>query len=588
MSILKSRRWRDAVRDGLIPFSFGYFMLLAVAITVLFAVFIEMNAEPFGRIFWHLLTVHDLPAAWVMVVVLMFGYWFGMLRHSACTWVDDLLLALDDHRYWIAIVLWGVLCIGSIWVYHNHPLSMDEYATMFQAKVFAAGALQGQFPPELLDNLIPRGFQNHFLMVNRHTGAVFSAYWPGFSLLLAPFVWLGIPWACNPTLVAVSLLMIGRIAHELMPSSTAAGWAMLFALASPAFVANGITYYSMPAHLLLNLCFVWLLLSRSPSRLFLAGAVGGFALALHNPFPHAVFALPWIFWLATRRGEWHRNIFWIGLGYLATAVPLVIGWTLWQREVLQGPVVAGVSQAVVTMAPNILERAAAVIRGFFRVLQWPHELTIYARLGGLVKLWLWASPLLLLLAWWGGRESKSLPLRLLGASALVTFFAYFLIRFDQGHGWGYRYFHSAWGVLPILGAAGAIKLVTIPGEGVRWARALVVMALVSLFAANGLRFFQMGSFMAEHLAQFPPRTEAESQLVMHNDRGYYAYDLIQNDPWLRGNLVVLLVHSEREEQALLNRFRDRFPVPPEALTNQFGTTFVSGSVGVQKLEREKK
>jgi hypothetical protein len=450
---------------------------------------------------------------------------------------------------------------------------MDEYVVLFQARVFAAGALHGQFLPELLDNLIPREFQNYFLMVNRHTGAVFSAYWPGFSLLLAPFVWLDIPWACNPTLVAASMLMIARIARELIPSPAAAGWAMLFALASPAFVANGITYYSMPAHLLLNLFFVWLLLSRSRGHLFLAGAVGGFALALHNPFPHAVFALPWIFWLATRRGEWHWNIFWIGLGYLATGVPLVVGWTLWQREWLQIPAASGVAQAVVTMAPSLLERAVSVIQGFFRVLQWPDELIVYARLGGLAKLWLWASPLLLLLAWWGGRGSKSPPLRLLGASALVTFFAYFLVRFDQGHGWGYRYFHPAWGVLPILGAAGAIKLAALPGDGVRWSCALVALTLASLIVANGLRFQQMGSFMADHLAQFPPRVSAEFRVVLHNHRGYYGYDLIQNDPWLRGSEIILLGEGAKG-RALVDRY---FPVAVEAGSNRYGITFVGGT-----------
>lgn len=542
----------------------------AILLTLLGIVFIEANREPLGRIFWHLLTIHDLPAAWLMLAVLIGGYWVASRGSGDGKWVGRMLLALDRWRYPVVILLWALLCAGSVVVYRNHPLSMDEYAAVFQAKVFAAGAMHGQLPPELLDSLIPRGFQNYFLMVNRHTGAVFSAYWPGFSLVLTPFVWLDIPWACNPTLVAASLMMIVRIAREQIPSPTAAGWAMLLALASPAFVANGITYYSMAAHLLLNLCFAWLLFSRSSRRLFLAGAFGGFALALHNPFPHAVFALPWIFWLATRRREWHWNIFWIGLGYLATGVPLVVGWALWQREWLHIPAASGVAQAVATMTPSLVERAVLVIQGFFRVLQWPHEQTIYARLGGLVKLWLWASPLLFLLAWWGCRESKSPLLRLLGASALVTFFAYFLIRFDQGHGWGYRYFHSAWGVLPILGAAGAIKLAAMPGEGVKWLRALMALALVSLIGLNGLRFQQMGSFIADHLAQFPPRVSAEFRVVLHNNRGYYGHDLIQNDPWLRGSEIVLLA-EDIKGRALVDRY---FPKVVEAGSNRYGVTFV--------------
>lgn len=545
----------------------------AILLTLLGIIFIEANAEPLGRIFWHLLTVHDLPAAWLMVAVLFGCYWAAYRGSGDGVWVERVLLGLDRWRYLWAILLWTLLCVGSVFVYRNHPLSMDEYAAVFQAKIFAAGALHGRFPPELLDNLIPKGFQNYFLMVNRHTGVVFSAYWPGFSLLLTPFVWLDIPWACNPTLVAASLLMIARIARELIPSSTAAGWAILFALASPAFVANGITYYSMPAHLLLNLCFAWLLLTRSHWRLLLAGAIGGFALALHNPFPHATFALPWIFWLATRRGEWHRNLFWIGLGYLATALPLVIGWSFLQRELLLPLVTSGVTETGAAMAPSFIERATSIMQGFFRVLQWPDELTIYARLGGLTKLWLWASPLLLLLAWWGGRESKSPPLRLLGASALVTFFAYFLIRFDQGHGWGYRYFHSVWGVLPILGAAGVVKLATVSPEGLRWSRALLVLSLASLIGANGLRFQQIDRFVADHLAQFPPRIPAEFRLVLHNHRGYYGNDLIQNDPWLRGSQIVLLADLTTASDLV----KRHFPGSVEAGRNRYGNTFVGGA-----------
>ena len=550
--------------------------LLALVLTLAAIIFIDANAEWWRRIFWHLLTAHDLPAAWLMVAVLAAGYWIGTRPSGGEERVAGLLLALDRRRYPVAVGLWALLCAGSVWVYRNHPLSMDEYAAVFQAKVFAAGALNGQYPPDLLDNLIPPEFQNNFLMVNRTTGAVFSSYWPGFSLLLAPFIWLGIPWACNPALVAASFLLIGRIARDLSASPLAAGWALLFALASPAFMANGITYYSMPAHLLFNLGFAWLLLSLSPLRLFLAGLVGGFALVLHNPFPHVVFALPWILWLALGTERRARNLFWLSAGYLPVVAVLLVGWSLWQQQVLQIGAGVAVAQAPVAQA-DLLQRVVALSERLLRVLQMPTEAIVYARIGGLAKLWLWASPLLLLLAWRGGRAAKTTGIRLLGASALTTFFAYFLIRFDQGHGWGYRYFHSAWGVLPVLAAAGALKLAAVPSEGVRWTRMLVATALLSLLAANGLRLFQMGSFMADHLAQMPPATPAQSSIVMHNGRGYYAYDLIQNDPWLRGNSITLLVQSDEEKTRLLNRFRDQLPAHPEPLKNRFGTSFGSDS-----------
>lgn len=547
--------------------------LLAISLTLLAIVFILATGFPHGRIFWHLLFAHDLPAAWLMLGMLAFGLWFGSRRSGDGAWVERLLLTLDRERYMVAIVLWVALCAGSVWVYQNHPLSMDEYAAVFQAKVFAAGALHGQFPPDLLDNLIPPGFQNNFLMVNRNTGAVFSVYWPGFSLLLTPFVWLGIPWACNPTLVAASFLLIGRIARDLIASPLAAGWALLFALASPAFVANGIAYYSMPAHLLFNLGFSWLLLAPSPLRLFLAGLVGGFALALHNPFPHAVFAVPWILWLATRRGQRLRNVTCLAAGYLPMVLLLGAGWSLWQQQILRvGVQPVGVAHVVSIVPLTLLERMLGLLRGHIGVLNWPDVLIVFFRLGGLAKLWLWASPLLILLAWQGGRGEKQPGLKLLGASALLTFFAYFVIRFDQGHGWGYRYFHSAWGVLPVLAALGAIKLAAAEGPCVL--RQVALLALLSLVAANALRLTQMGDFMSAHLAQFPPRVEAERRVVLHNGHGYYAHDLIQNDPWLRGGEIVFLVTKSADKDRLLERFAGEYKLH----SNHFGDAYIAGSL----------
>lgn len=542
-------------------------MLASIGLTLLAIVFIEVNAEPMGRIFWHLLTVYDLPAAWLMVAMLLAVHWIDRYYDGDGAWVECLVLGIERHRYAITLALWTVLCVASLFVYRNHPLSMDEYAAVFQAKIFAAGAMSGHFPPELLDALIPRGFQNQFLMVNRHTGAVFSAYWPGFSLLLTPFTVLGIPWACNPTLVAASFLLIGRIARELAVTPACAGWAMLLALASPAFVTNGITYYSMPAHLLLNLTFAWLLLVVSPWRLFLAGLVGGYALVLHNPFPHLVFALPWIAWLAIRREHRLRNLACLVSGYLPVVAVLGAGWSLWQRDLLAVGITVTNAAGASMVAPSHAERAMALLREFLRTLQLPDELILYARLGGLAKLWLWASPMLLLFAWWGARGERRMPIRLMGASALFTFFAYFSIRFDQGHGWGYRYFHSAWGVLPVLAARGVTKLVA--AEGVIALRRVGMLTLMSLLAANGLRLAQMGSFMGEHLAQFPPRVESNRTIVLHNGRGYYAKDLIQNDPWLRGNQLVFYALRPGDRQKIL----DHFSTAKGMVSNRYGETY---------------
>ncbi len=97
MTTWKSGRWRAAA----VPANWltvPRLALLAIGLTLLAIIFIEANADPGGRIFWHLLFSHDLPAAWLMLTLLAFGYRFGMWPFGAGLWVERSLLALDCQR----------------------------------------------------------------------------------------------------------------------------------------------------------------------------------------------------------------------------------------------------------------------------------------------------------------------------------------------------------------------------------------------------------------------------------------------------------------------------------------------------------
>ena len=73
---------------------------------------------------------------------------------------------------------------------------------------------------------------------------------------------------------------------------------------------------------------------------------------------------------------------------------------------------------------------------------------------GLAKVWLWAVPGMMLLAVVGAwRWREDTRVLTLAVSALTTIFGFWFVPFDQGHGWGFRYFHSAWMTLPVLAAA---------------------------------------------------------------------------------------------------------------------------------------
>lgn len=497
----------------------------SVIVTVASAGFIYWFADGDGGIFDRLLYRHDLPgaAALLLIFVLLI---LPVSLHLDATGV---VLAIARHHWLIAGTLWLLLCLGSLFIYRNHPLSMDEYAASFQAGAFATGRLAGGVPPELVDWVVPRGFQGHFLVVNHVTGEVASGYWPGFALLLAPFVWLGVPWACNPLIVASSVVLVGQLAREISGEESARGWAILFAIASPAFTLNGISFYSMPAHLLFNLIFVWLLLSPSPGRVFLAAIVGSFALVLHNPFPHVLFSLPWLVWLIFRRAGGVRNAMLLGLGYFPLVALLGVGWIV-SLDALRhaGQVVAVPSATQSGEWPWIVRVAIGLTQPF----HFPDEGSIVKRVGGLAKLWLWSAPFVIFMAVAAANRLPNRMLKLMGFSLLLTVLGYFLIPVSQGHGWGDRYSHSAWGVLPVLAAAW-ISSRSRNGERTEaFLSSIAKAALLSLLLATTLRAWQMGSFMSAHLAQLPSYPQGLPAIVFVRS-GYYSMDLVQNDPWLQ-------------------------------------------------------
>src|SRR5690606_23369524 len=84
-----------------------------------------------------------------------------------------------------------VLAVASRTVYLAFPLSMDEYAPLLQARIFAQGDLAATYPRELLDRMVLPGFQGAFVLVNHETGQAVSGYWPGLALLMTPFAAIG-------------------------------------------------------------------------------------------------------------------------------------------------------------------------------------------------------------------------------------------------------------------------------------------------------------------------------------------------------------------------------------------------------------
>src|SRR5258708_9900116 len=326
-------------------------------------------------IFRLLLMVDDSKTAWLtLAVCIVAAFWRNPM---------PLLKVIDFvglHVTTVVIATVALLALGAVFIYHNDAFCMDEYAAVFQAKAFAAGRLTAQLPPSVVNWLIPPGFNGAFLVASRTTGQAMEAYWPGFSLILAPFEFLGIPWLCNASLSGIAIFLVDRITLGITDDRRPAGWAVLFPLAAGAFAAYAISYYSMQAHLTANLLFVWLLLKPTPYRAFGAGLVGSLALVLHNPLPHVLFAAPWIIAFA-RSKEQRQSFYALILGYIPLTFLLGAGW-LYLRE-------------IVTSGNSGFNVISHNINAVFRL---PDRSMIDMRVAEIVKMWIWAVPCVFLFA----------------------------------------------------------------------------------------------------------------------------------------------------------------------------------------------
>ncbi|HEY6455344.1 MAG TPA: hypothetical protein VIY90_08705 [Steroidobacteraceae bacterium] len=486
-----------------------------------------------------------------------------------------LLRAVGERPATVAAITLVILCAGALGVYHDHPLSMDEYAAYFQSQVFAGGHLTGQFPLPQKDWLIPPGFQNFFLTISPATGQVASSYWPAHALILAGFTALDIPWACNPVLSALTVLVVHRLARYMFAQVEAAGLAVLLTVCSPVFFGIGISYYSMPAHLLANCLYALLLARPDPRRALAAGFVGSIALCLHNPVPHILFAVPWLVWIATRRGGL-RLLAALCLGYLPLCLLLGVGWF----ELLQH---------LRTAVPDPAAHAgtAQFLKSMLSIFSPPTATVLLGRGIGVAKIWVWAVPGLLILAGWGAvRWRHNTLCLLLAASAVITLVGYVFFPADQGHGWGNRYFHSAWMALPLLATAAVFRPAATGTEPANFAAVaaargifenpdtesyLTACILLTLVFGVGLRAWQMQAFMASDLSQLPHYRGTERRVVIVDyATSFYGADLVQNDPWLRGNVIRMMTHGAAEDRRMMAQ---NYPTWHKVYGDRFGTVW---------------
>jgi hypothetical protein len=437
-----------------------------------------------------------------------------------------------------------------------HPYAPDESCAVLMGRALAALRPNPQVAPELVGVTFPRWFQNEFIIFSTQTGNYAPSYWPGYALLMAPLAFFGMEWLLNPLLTALSLGMIFVLTQKLVGSREAGVWALVFTFVSAQIVFHSATYFSMSAHLLFNLVFCWFLVQNTRRSALIAGLVGGFALVLHNPMPHFSFALPWIVWIAWKRRALLGPLL---LGYCVLALPLGVGWSL-HISSLQ-PALASSTSSEASGPLGAISQIAWRVAYAFRP---PDALLLLARLAGTIKLIVWASPGLLVLAYFGWKTARdeqktdgnAAYLRLLGASVICNFVIYLFVRFDQGHGWGFRYLHQSWLAFPILAAyflARRGNEIVVFGASLR--RFCAILTALGFLLLVPLRFAQVRSFTEVVFGFRAPLVEGTTITFIKENRP--AYTFIQNDPFLRGEKWNLRYDSPAQNEKLARRYLKR-------------------------------
>ena len=495
---------------------------LVLAPAILVSPYADPNHPELLNVFLYLYAHHE-PIHFALLIVLSAA--FSALAFRGQRGAPVLAYRWPVALSWPVVVLLGLMVLavtglGARLVFHNYPLSGDEFAADFQSRVFAAGQIRAAIPREWTP------FVAALTPVYVGTGAEgdswTSAYLPIAAAIRAVFVVAGVPDLTNPALAALTVPVVWLVARRLWPDEPAAAWvpAVLLA-ASSQFIFTSMTAYAMPAHLLLNMAWLYLYLVGTRASLAAVPVVGVLAMGLHQLNVHALFVAPFLLRLVLTR-RWGIATYF--------AVVYLLGAALWIGWLVRFNPLSGALPASVFALPGALQ-----------VLLQPMNL-------GLLVSWQpMAMSLLALVAFLRWRSMTGV-MRDIALGVLLTLAFFVFVDFDQGQGWGYRYAYGVLGNVALLAGQGWSLL------DEEWRRSrglafLTVSVVIALAIQVPIRAIQIESHVspfADSMA-FVQSLPVDVALIQRTD-AWYAHDLVRNDPWLTNSPKVMLENRLTDTQ----------------------------------------
>jgi hypothetical protein len=149
----------------------------------------------------------------------------------------------------VLTLLAGLLVLASVGAFSRHPLLIDSIIQLFQAKIFAGGAVVAQTPP------LEAFFSTQHMVASG--GRWYGQYPPGHPAVLTLGVWLRAPWLIPILLTLGTAWLTGRIAARAFDAATGRLTMVLLVL-SPFFWFMGASYMNHVSTLFFIALFVWL------------------------------------------------------------------------------------------------------------------------------------------------------------------------------------------------------------------------------------------------------------------------------------------------------------------------------------------
>ncbi|MEE8271772.1 MAG: hypothetical protein V3R98_08590 [Alphaproteobacteria bacterium] len=440
----------------------------------------------------------------------------------------------------IAIVVLIFVGGGTYLVHHGFSFVVDEYLAEFQAAIFREGELLASHPPEWTE--YGRALHHSFTYLAPSHDLWGSGYRPVFAALRALFSLASLGALTNTFLTAMSVVLVAAIARKLWPDRRdAAVLAAVLLATSPQFLFTGMTGFAWPAHLCLNLLWLWLYLRDDTAGHVLAALVGVAAAGLHQIQAHAFFVLP--FMLALLQDKRWRLAAWYGGVYAAGHLT----WIFWQDIALLLTAEPGTADPGRSRGVGYVTDSLAL----FAILK---PLTVPLMGLNLLRMLAWVNLALVPLIVVALRPWSAAPpvVRLLALGFVFSLIPYVLVMPNQMYGLGYRYFHGLLGNMALLAAYGWIKLSKAESRELFSAKRVIAgLTVITLAVGVPLRALQVEGLVGPIAAatRYVASRPADAVLVDYT-AVWIGPSLVRNDPYLRNRPLVFALNRMTPEQIL--------------------------------------